>query len=127
MKFFSKAKDGGPKSTVTGYWLIELKNFFSIVLLRFDDGSRDELHSHAFSSFNWVLSGGVVEKLIDGTVKAYLPSFFPVWTRRKTFHKVVSFGTTWVLSIRGPWSKTWKEFDPRTGETVTLSHGRKIV
>lgn len=127
MKFFSKAKDGGPKSTVTGYWLIEVKWLFSIVLLRFDDGSRDEYHSHAFNSLNWVLRGGVVEQNLNGQFNFYLPSLLPVLTRRYTFHRVISSGTTWVLSIRGPWSKTWMEFNPKTEEYTTLTHGRKVV
>lgn len=39
MKLFSKSHDGGKDSGVTGYWLIESKSLFSIVLLRFSEGS----------------------------------------------------------------------------------------
>jgi len=127
MKFLKTAKDGGPKSTVTGHWLVELKSLFSVVLLRFDDGSRDEYHSHAFGSLNWVLSGRVVEQNLDGSVCEYRPSLLPVVTRRSTFHRVVSRGTTWVFSIRGPWSKTWEEYDPKTGDVSVLAHGRVRV
>lgn len=127
MKLFCKAKDGGPESTVTGYWLIEIKSLFSIVLLKFEDGSRDRFHSHAFSSVNWVLRGRVIEDTIDYKTHYYGPSPLPVITRRSRFHKVISLGTTWVLSIRGPWSKTWQEYDPNTREFSTLTHGRKIV
>lgn len=132
MRFLSRAKDGGPKSTVTGYWLIELKRLFSVALLRFDDGSRDEYHDHAFNSMNWVLRGRVVEHYLldpDGEsglkrTKIYYPSFLPVFTRRKRMHRVVSRGTTWVLSFRGPWARTWREFDPNSGALRTLTHGR---
>lgn len=127
MKLFRKAKDGGPKSTVTGYWLIEAKRLFSIVLLKFEDGSRDEFHSHAFGSWNWVLKGAVVEELLDGGRLVYDASVVPVVTPRNRFHRVVSSGTTWVFSIRGPWSKTWREFDPKTGQFSTLTHGRVEV
>lgn len=127
MKFFEKAKDGGPESRVTGYWLCEFKNLFSIVLLRFDDGSRDVYHNHAFGSLNWVLRGHVVEHLRDGRIEWYYPSWFPILTRRSTFHKVISRGTTWVFSLRGPWSKTWLEYDPNTDQETTLSDGREIV
>ena len=41
MKILNIAKDGGPESNVTGYWLVESKRFFSIVLLKFDKGSRE--------------------------------------------------------------------------------------
>lgn len=127
MKFLSKAKDGGPKSTVTGYWLTELKQLFSIVLLKFEDGSRDEFHSHAFDSLNWVIRGKVQEEHLDGRKVSYRPSLRPVVTRRNTFHRVVSSGTTWVFSLRGPWRKFWQEYDPSTGKTVELTHGRKVV
>lgn len=127
MKLFRKAKDGGPKSTVTGYWLVEIKSLFSIAILRFEDGSRDEYHSHAFNSINWVLKGRVREDLIDYKTRFYSPGLIPIITRRSTFHRVFSFGRTWVLSFRGPWSKTWEEYDPRTTEFSTLTHGRKVV
>lgn len=127
MKFLSRAKDGGPKSTVTGYWLIEVKWLFSIVLLKFENGSRDEYHSHAFHSLNWILKGRVWEMFLHGLHRFHRPSFLPILTKRNDFHRVVSQGTTWVFSIRGPWSKTWKEFDPRTEKLITLTHGRKVV
>lgn len=134
VRFLSRAKDGGPKSTVTGYWLIELKRLFSAVLLRFDDGSRDEYHDHAFDSINWVIWGNVVEQAIvpgdefgEHIEIRYGPSLRPIVTRRSRMHRVVSDGTTLVLSLRGPWAQTWREFDERTGKFQTLTHGRKIV
>ena len=128
MKLFRKAKDGGPKSTVTGYWLVELKSLFSIVLLKFENGSRDEYHDHAFNSLNWVLKGEVREELAnENKYFQYRPSWLPIVTHRARFHRVVSKGTTWVFSIRGPWSDQWREFDPKTKQFVTLTHGRKVV
>lgn len=127
MRFLEVAKDGGPKSTVTGYWLIELKKLFSIVLLKFEDGGRDEYHDHAFNSLNWLLKGKVVEHCADFSLHQYVPSIKPIITLRNRFHRVVSGGTTWVLSIRGPWLDTWQEFNPNTGEISTLTHGRKVI
>ena len=133
MRFFSRAKDGGPKSTVTGFWLIELKWLFSIVLLKFEDGSRDEYHDHAFWSLNWLLDGRVVEHVLDPsdpsrkTVRGYWPSLLPIFTPRSRMHRVVSEGTTWVFSIRGPWHKRWREYDPNTQRFVWLTHGRKVI
>lgn len=128
MRFLERAKDGGPKSTVTGYWLVELKNLFSVVLLKFEDGSRDEYHSHAFNSLNWVLKGRVVEEdLFEPDDVAYGPSLRPVYTPRHKFHRVVSRGTTWVFSIRGPWSDSWAEYDPKAERFMRLTHGRKEV
>lgn len=125
MKLFHKAKDGGPESNVTGYWLVEAKKFLSVALLRFSDGTRDAFHEHAFDSVNWILRGKVVEEHIDGNVVEHRPSWWPVLTPRETFHRVRSEGTTWVFTIRGPWKDTWREYV--ADKFVTLTHGRKIV
>jgi hypothetical protein len=127
MRFLSRAKDGGPKSTVTGYWLFEIKRFLSVALLKFEDGSRDEYHSHAFDSVNWVLKGELHEKHLFRHTDLHGPSWLPVITRRETFHRVTSVGTTWVLAIRGPWSDHWQEYDPATDTFTVLENGRKVV
>lgn len=127
MKFFHKAKDGGPESTVTGYWLIEAKRLFSIALLKFENGSRDAYHSHAFNSLSWVLWGRLYEQHLDNKIEGHKPSLIPVVTRRSTFHRVLSFGTSWALTIRGPWSERWSEFDPVTGRLSVLKNGRVVL
>lgn len=130
MKWFFKSKDGGSESTVTGYWLVEAKSLGSIVLLRFDEGSRDAYHNHAFNCVSWVLRGVLHEECIDshGDIveeNLYESSLKPVFTWRDTFHQVNGLAKhTWVLSFRGPWSQTWEEYLPGTQESVTLTNGR---
>lgn len=127
MKLFKKMKDGGPESKVTGYFLVEIKSLFSIVLLKFTDGSRDAYHSHAFDAISWVLKGRLNEYLPIGWIENYHVSLIPILTTRHRFHRVVSLGTTWVLSFRGPWSDQWREYIPTTDQHLTLTHGRKII
>lgn len=128
MKICELDKDGGYESTVWGYFLIEIKSLFSIVLLRFENGSREAYHSHAFNTISWVLRGRLVEQLYPTHGRrVYGPSFRPVITRRTTFHKVTSTGRTWVLSFRGPWADTWQEYLPAENRVVTLTNGRKEV
>jgi len=128
MKFFSYGKDGGPESTVHGYWLVEIKGLFSIVLLKFEDGSRDMYHEHAFDAISWVLSGKLVEHHKNKIASdKYRPSWKPIITYRSTFHKVISLGTTWVLSFRGPWSASWREYNLHSKQYTTLTHGRKEI
>src|SRR5450631_1360188 len=110
MKFLSIAKDGGPASKVTGYWLIEIKSLFSIVLLRFDEGTREVYHSHAFNAVTWFISGRVFEYLKEGGGRPWSPSLVPKWTPRSCFHKVYAIRRTWALSFRGPWDNTWLEY-----------------
>lgn len=127
MRFLHTGKDGGPKSTVTGYWLIELKKLFSVALLRFDNGSRDEYHTHAFDCISWVLKGRLKEQHLEGKLETHHPSWFPVITLRTTFHRVTSEGTTWVFTVRGPWAKIWSEYSPTTHRYTTLRSGRVPV
>lgn len=127
MRLFFKSKDGGQDSTVTGYWLIEWKRFFSIVLLHFEDGSRDAYHSHAFNCISWIYSGALIEFNLNADTNIYFPRWKPIITKRDTFHKVVSCGSTWVFSIRGPWAKEWKEYLPDQDKIITLTSGRKLI
>lgn len=128
MKLFHKAKDGGPESNVTGYWLIESKKLFSIVLLRFEGKSRENYHSHAFHALTWFIKGAMVECFPDQVFpRLYKRSLIPKLTKRNQFHKVNSVGVSWAFSIRGPWNDTWKEYNPITNEMITLTHGRRVV
>lgn len=134
MRFMSYEKDGGPESRVWGFFIVELKWLFSIVLLRFENGSRDAYHSHAFHAVSWLLSGRLSEErpvgwgsCLGSTLVWMLPSWRPIFTSRDNLHKVTSFGRSWVLSFRGPWASTWHEWEPTTGRMTVLSHGRRVV
>lgn len=125
MKWFNKSKDGGPESPVDAYFLFEIKNFCSIAVLRFNKGSREAFHTHAFNALTWFLSGDMVEEKFDGTVTKYTRSVIPKLTLRTNNHRVIAYKTSWCFNIRGPWAPTWTE--DSNGVTTTLSHGRKIV
>lgn len=128
MRLFSWRKDGGPESHVSGLFIIEIKSLFSVVLLRFRDGSRDAYHSHAFDAWSWVLHGRLDEYTLDGGGPcSYRRQAAPIKTPFWRFHKVVSHGTTWVLSFRGPWRRTWHEWIPEGDDFLTLTHGRERV
>jgi hypothetical protein len=142
MKLFAIRKDGGAESTVWGLFLVEIKSLFSVALLCFEDGSRDAYHSHAFDCVSWVLRGRLEEDVIvegygeRGSIhyraarhvfNIYRASLLPVITRRSTMHKVTSGGRTWVLTFRGPWARTWREYLPREQRFATLTHGRVEV
>lgn len=131
MRFLYKGKDGGSESNVTGYWLVEIKSLFSIAILRFGEGSREMQHNHAFNSLSWMLSGLCVEEVVTDTTVEYsylYPSVSPTYTSRERMHRVVGLSkTSWFITFRGPWSKTWKERDPKSGATTTLTNGRRLV
>ena len=127
MKICSFGTDGGKESGVTGFWLLELKNWFSIVLLRFKKGTRENYHSHAFNAYTWWLWGKVEEQHVDNEPMVWTPSVWPKYTPRSTFHRVNALETTYAMCFRGPWSDTWQEYDPKTSEFIDLTHGRQEV
>jgi quercetin dioxygenase-like cupin family protein len=124
MKLFSKAPDGGKDSGVTGYFLVEIKPLFSIVLLKFNKGTREAYHNHAFNAVTFWLKGDVYEHILDGGIKQWIAGDIK-YTSRKCFHKIQACDTTWAISIRGPWKNSWKE--SRLGKLITLTHGRKEI
>jgi hypothetical protein len=125
MKFFSKSKDGGPNSPVDAYFLFEIKPIISIALLKFNAGGREAFHTHAFSAVTWFLYGDLTEEQIDGTFTKYTRSIIPKITLRNNNHRVYATKTSWCLTIRGPWLKTWTEDTEK--EKITLTHGRKVI
>ena len=127
MNLFSVAIDGGKKSGVTGFWFVEIKGLFSVVLLKFAEGSREVFHSHAFNAVTWFIRGRVTEHHVDGRARMWRPSFKPKYTPRSCFHKVYAEVDTYAVSFRGPWADTWKEYSPVTRRTTTLTHGRQAV
>jgi len=127
-RIFYTKPDGGNDSGVTGYFLIEWKILFSIGVLKFNQGSREAYHSHAFNAFTWWICGRAVEQRIeeDGIyIKWYERSWKPKYTPRENLHRVYVYWTSWAFTIRGPWEDTWKEY--KGGVETTLTHGRKIV
>ena len=64
MRVLESAPDGGDTSGVRAFFLFESKRFGSIALLRFNKGSRDAFHSHAFNALTWWLWGEVLERCI---------------------------------------------------------------
>jgi hypothetical protein len=127
VKWLWGQKDGGPDSRVY-VWGLEIKGLFSVLVLRFDEGSREAFHTHAFNSISWLLSGRLHESTCPkwGGMYVHFPSWTPIRTTRLTFHKVDGVEpSNWVLTFRGPWADTWR--DVSAAGDVTLTHGRKVV
>jgi len=125
MKILSLAKDGGPNSPVDAFFIFEIKALCSVAILRFNEGSRETFHSHAFNALTWFICGSLQEQDIDGTIYTYRRSWFPKLTRRTKNHRVIALKNSICITLRGPWTKTWTE-DDDTYHTV-LTHHRKIV
>lgn len=125
MKFFKKSHDGGKDSGVTGYWLIEWKWLFSIVLLRFSKGSREAFHSHAFNAWTVWLKGSVTEEFWSNQEPKRWKAGDIKYTPRNCFHKIIADEVSWAISFRGPWNDTW--FEHKHKNLYCLTHGRKVL
>lgn len=126
MKIIKSAPDGGKGSGVTAYFLCEFKNMFSIAILKFDKGSREAFHSHAFNALTWWVKGEAIEELYPTQEKIkWNPSLKPKFTPKGNTHKITASKTTWAITLRGPWDNNW--FEIKKGKKVTLTHGRKVV
>lgn len=125
MKILTKTKDGGPESPVDAFFLIECKSLFSIALLRFNKGSREAFHTHAFNAYTWYLKGTLIEEDFDGSLYTYRRKLLPKFTSKTKNHRVKAVTTSWCLTFRGPWQNTWTEDQGNT--TTTFTHGRKVV
>lgn len=123
----SKAKDGGPDSPVDAYFLFEIKWLCSVALLKFNRGSREAFHTHAFNALTWFIKGQLVEEDIIGDIYIYERGLLPKLTVRKKNHRVKAFCDSWCLTIRGPWQSEWTEYNESRSETTTFTHGRKVL
>lgn len=125
MKILKWAKDGGPESPVDAFFFVEIKSLFSVAVLRFNYGSREAFHTHAFNALTWFIRGDLVEQDVGGSHYRYKRSILPKITRRSKNHRVIATETSWCFTLRGPWTKTWTE--TINGENIVLTHGRKRV
>lgn len=126
MKIIESAPDGGKESGVKAYFLIEWKKGFSVAILKFNKGTREAFHSHAFNALTWWIKGEALETLYPSNQEIiWSPSFKPKFTPRGNTHKITAKETTWALTIRGPWVDKWIEV--KNNEKIVLTHGRKVI
>jgi hypothetical protein len=124
MRILQKTKDGGPDSSVDAYFLIELKGWFSIALLKFNAGQRKAFHTHAFNAWTWFIKGDLLEFTYPSMdYRRYKRSWLPKVTKKSHNHRVRAKVDSWAFTIRGPWDETWTEDE--NGVTTTFTHGRK--
>ena len=123
----SKTKDGGPKSPVDAYFLIEIKGLFSIALLKFNKGCREEYHTHAFNAYTWFLKGDLLAEDVNGSTLTYKRSLIPKVTLKGKNHRVKAIKDSWCFTLRGPWDDSWTEYDEKLDVTTVLGNHRIVL
>lgn len=127
MRLFQKVKDGGSESPVDAYFLIEWKGLFSIALLKFNKGGRDNFHTHAFHALTWFIKGDMIEEDVDGSTYKYKRSFLPKITKRSKNHRIKANKDSWCITFRGRWCNYWTEYNEEDDKTIILEQGREVV
>lgn len=125
--FMSKKKDGGSSSPVDAYFVIEMKGWFSVAFLKFNKGSREEYHTHAFNAYTWFIKGFLVEEDVGGDLYVYGKSIKPKLTKKSKNHRVKAIEDSWCFTLRGPWDDYWTEYNDTKDETTTFTHSRNVV
>lgn len=138
MKILRGKKDGGPESNVT-MWGVESKRLGSILVLKFEKGSREAFHSHAFDAVSYLLSGKlgeiIRERVVAGgdlhtvhRLRLHQPSGVPIVTPRELMHQVHGLvQESWVLTFRSPWQPTWEDWPSASATPNTLGWGRQVL
>jgi hypothetical protein len=126
-RFFFSKSDGGVESGVTAYCFFEWKIFFSIGILHFNPGSREDFHNHAFNAITFWISGSVVEEKFKNPIsKVFSAGFRPKYTPRSNFHRIIAQNNgAYALTIRGPWLDYW--YEVKNNDIRILTHGRRIL
>lgn len=127
MKFLQWGTDGGKESGVNGFWLFEIKSLFSLVILFFNKGTRENYHSHAFNAYTFFIYGEIEEQILNSNTKIWKPSIYPKYTPKSRFHRVKALEKTCCISFRGPWQKYWYEYSPKNNQYLLLTNKRKII
>ena len=126
MHILRKRKDGGKTSPVDAYFLCEFKNLFSVALLKFNKGGREEYHTHAFDAYTIFLKGNLVEEDVDGSEHIYRRGKLKFTPKSKN-HRVSAKEDSWCFTLRGPWVDSWTEYNVKDNLTTFFTHGRKVV
>lgn len=145
------SKDGGPESRVR-MWGFEQKDLCSVLVLRFEEGTREAFHTHAFNAWSWVLAGNLIEQTLPEKDRHAWEEFertgggprphvtwagfgtpwdtgiwAPIYTDRRRFHKVAGGSRgAWAITFRSRWWTGWREYDPTTGKQTKLANHREV-
>ena len=108
MLFFKKLPEwwARTKCGLLRVWVIS--NVVIVALLKFNKGSRENFHSHAFNAFTWFLFGDMMEERFIGKSgqqpiiehTRYKFGLKPKFTSKENLHLLLRHKTSWS-SIRG--------------------------
>ena len=131
MIFFKKKRIELGEGHIVQFTLFESKRFGGIWLYNWKTILQNRFHTHAFSSYAFLLNGAYTEEvIIDGEVhnrivnKKFVPRHLP----KDYCHRILRANpNTWTIVFFGKWKDHWWEFFRETNTWVKYGWGRKVL
>lgn len=131
MKFLSKKRVELGEGHIIQYTIFESKDFGGIWIYNWKTIEQNRFHTHAFSSYAFLLSGYYLEEVIqDGKKRKKVVDQWmkPRHLPKNYCHRILSAAPgTWTIVFFGPWSQNWWEYFSESKVWVKYGWGRKVV
>ena len=132
MIFFKKKRIELGKGHIVQYTIFEYKKLGGIWLYNWKTIEQNRFHTHAFSSYAFLLNGSYQEEVIlDDGSKIYnsVNNKFRARHLPKDYcHKILEAEpNTWTIVFFGKWIKHWWEYFDDTKTWVKYGWGRKEI
>jgi hypothetical protein len=131
MIFFKKKRVELGDGFIIQYTIFENKSLGGIWVYNWKTILQNRFHTHAFSAYAFLLSGGYIEEVIeDGKI---LTKYVSNWMRPRYLpenycHRILrAEPNTWTIVFFGKWVPNWWEYFNDTKTWVKYSWGRVVV
>lgn len=131
MNFFSKKRVELGEGHIIQYTLFESKYLGGIWIYNWKTIEQNRFHTHAFSSYAFLLSGSYTEEVIVNgkkEIKVVNQWMKPRYLPTNYCHRILSAKPkTWTIVFFGKWVPHWLEYFPDTKTWVKYGWGRKVL
>jgi hypothetical protein len=131
MIIFKKKRVELGEGYIIQYTLFENKYFGGIWLYNWKTILQNRFHTHAFSSYAFLLRGSYTEEVIvDGKIETRVVNQWlkPRYLPQNYCHKILKAEPkTWTIVFFGKWMPFWWEYFQDTKTWVKYAWGRKVI
>jgi hypothetical protein len=131
MILFKKKRIELGEGHIIQYTLFESKHLGGIWVYHWKTVLQNRFHTHAFSSYAFLLSGEYEEEVIeDGKIKNKVVNQWmkPRYLPKNYCHRILKAKpNTWTIVFFGKWINYWWEYFDDTKTWVKYGWGRKII
>lgn len=131
MIIFKKKRVELGEGYIIQYTLFESKYFGGIWLYNWKTILQNRFHTHAFSSYAFLLRGSYTEEVItNGKIETKVVNQWlkPRYLPQNYCHKILKAEPkTWTIVFFGKWMPYWWEYFQDTKTWVKYAWGRKVI